>query len=129
VEALIEYRPDFDVFKSSICHRLKHQGDIDFILNVLETNEIWELYSKHWHLESLYLLAMLDYLSRENDIPLVSDYNELRHAKLQDIVYPVGIHVRCITSGNDEAKYESFAEAIPEFLRHNIVEAEVRNVY
>ena len=129
VESLIEYRPAFDVFKSSVCHRVKEMGDMDFILAVLESNEIRRFYQKHWYLESLYLLAMVDYLSRENDIPVVTDYNDLRRTKLQDTVYPVSVHARCIASGNDTAKNESRAEAIPEFLRHNIVEAEVRNVY
>jgi hypothetical protein len=34
----------------------------------------------------------------------------------------------CAAAGSDAWKERSRAEAIPEFLRHNIVEAEVRNV-
>jgi transcriptional regulator with XRE-family HTH domain len=129
VETLLEHRPLFDVYKSSVCHHVKEMGDIAFILKVLESNEIRRLYQKHRHLESLYLLAMVDYLSRINNIPVVMDYNDLRGARLREPVYPISVHVRCIASGNDEAKDESRLNTIPEFLRHNIIEAEVHNVF
>ncbi len=40
------------------------------MIQVLETDEIRSLYDKHRYPEALYLLAMVDYLSRENGIPL-----------------------------------------------------------
>jgi hypothetical protein len=48
--------------------------------------------------------------------------------RMQSTVYPLGIHTRCIASGNEQPKRESLEEALPEFLRHNIVESEIRNV-
>lgn len=128
VASALEPRPDFEWFKSQICHEIKRIGDIDFLIKTLESNEINRLYEKKWYLESFYLLAMVDYLSRENNFPLVSNYNDIRRAKLENPVYPSGVLVRCIFSGNELAKEESMKNAIPEFLRHNIIEAEVRDV-
>ena len=77
MEAVEEQRSSFDVFKSNICHRVKEMGDIDFIIDVLESDTIRQYYQKKWMAECLYLLAMVDYLSRENDLPLCSEYNDL----------------------------------------------------
>lgn len=42
-----EYRSSFETFKSNICHHVKDMGDIDFMIHVLETDEIRSLYEKH----------------------------------------------------------------------------------
>ena len=125
----MENRPAFETFKSNVCHMVKDKGDLDFLIETLETGKIRELYEKEWYAESLYLLAMADYLSRENDFPLCAEYEDIRRAKLQRTIYPAGILAMCAAFKSDEPKSKSLSEAIPEFLRHNIVEAEVRNVY
>ena len=125
----MDIRPDFEIFKSHTCHKVKNLGDIDFIIKTLESNEIAKLYHQLWHIESLYLLAMVDYVSRENDLPFCTNYNNLRRVRLKKTVYPIGVHARCIVCGNERPKQESIKAAIPEFIRHNIVEADVRNVY
>ena len=124
----MEERIDFELYKSHICHRVKREGDLSFIRNVLLSDEIRILYNRGWHPESLYLLAMVDYLSRIHNVPLYNAYEYLRYAQLSKILYPAGIRVLCIASENEEYKEESLKECIPEFLRHNIVEAEIRNV-
>jgi len=124
----VEYRPAFETFKSNICHAVKDMGDVDFLINTLEAGKIRELYERGWYAESLYLLAMTDYLSREIGFPLCAEYNDIRRAKLQRLVFPAGVLAICAAYKSDEPKSESLREAIPEFLRHNIVEAEVRNV-
>ena len=124
----MENRPEFEWFKSEVCHRVKREGDLEFIINVLQSCEIRELYNKKWYPESLYLLAMVDYLSRENDLPNCSDYNDIRELRMQNVMYPAGVLVKCSAFGDERFKQESVENAIPEFIRHNIVEAEVRNV-
>jgi plasmid maintenance system antidote protein VapI len=124
----MEHRPSFETYKSHVCHSVKDMGDIAFIIHTLETDEIRKLFRKQWHLECLYLLAMLDYLSRENSLPLCANYNDIRRARLQETVFPSGVMLRSILSGNEHPKQESLAAAIPEFMRFNIVESEVRNV-
>ena len=121
-------RPDFELFKSEICHRVKRMGDIDFLIETLEEDKIRQLYRLGWYAECLYLLAMVDYLSRENNVPLADSYNDLRHMKMPEPIYPTGVLAVCAVMGNDDAKEKALQEAIPEFKRHNIIESDIRNV-
>ena len=132
VESLLrehmEPRPAFEAFKSNICHHVKDMGDIDFLIDVIKSDKVYDYLGKRWHREALYLLAMVDYLCRENSIPLHGEYEELRHLKLSEIVYPAGVLILSAALGSDKPKEESLSGAIPEFLRHNIVESGVRDV-
>lgn len=132
METLLEPYPhsriSFERFKNNICHQVKEQGDIAFIVETLERDRIRSYYQRQWYPESLYLLAMLDYLSRVNDIPLCEEYNDLRRCKLQETVYPASILSISAVSGTEQAKEQSRSAAIPEFMRFNIVESEVRGV-
>ncbi len=130
VEAAIEERdrPSFELFKSNTCHMVKDMGDIPFVIDLLQTNQIRRFYEKKWYPEALYLLAMLDFLSRENDIPICKNYNDIRNAKLQKRLYPSSVTILCKTMKSDAPKEDCLRLAIPEFLRFNIVECEVRNV-
>ena len=111
-----------------VCHKLKRLGDIDFLIDTLQSNEIRSCYDKKWYPESLYLLAMVDYLSRMNGIALCRDYDDIRKRKLSDILFPSGVLALAASCGNATAKQQAIANAIPEFLRFNIVESEIRNV-
>jgi len=122
------YRQNFETYKSNICHMIKDMGDIDFIIKTLEEDKIRNLYQKQWYPESLYLLAMVDYLSRENDLPVCAEYNDIRMAKLMKPIYPESILTMCAILKSEIPKEESKNEAIPEFMRFNIVESEIRNV-
>ena len=124
----MEKRSSFELFKSSVCHRLKELGDIDFILDTLQRDEIRTYYQRKWYPESLYLLAMLDYISRLNDVPLCKAYDDLRNAKLDHAIYPASVLAMCAVNGDTQAKDKAKREAIPEFLKFNIIESEVRNV-
>lgn len=121
-------RCSFELYKSSVCHRVKEMGDVNFIIETLEQDDIREYYQRGWHRECLYLLAMLDYISRMNNIPICTGYDDLRCCKLKEPLYPSGILTAAIVSGGDAPKTKALQEAIPEFLRFNIVESEVRNV-
>ena len=121
-------RSSFENFKSTVCHRVKELGDIDFIANTLESREIRTYYDRKWYPESLYLLAMLDYISRENGIPLCDEYDDLRHCRLEKPIYPASVRAVSAASKNDEAMQRAAETAIPEFKRFNIIENDVRNV-
>ncbi len=123
-----EIRSSFETFKSNICHHVKDMGDIGFMIDVLEKDEIMIYYEKQWYPESFYLLAMLDYLSRINNIPVCTKYNDIREQRLAKPVYPVGVLLTIEINGTDEALKKAEEEAIPEFRRFNIFESEVRNV-
>ncbi|MCD8148132.1 MAG: helix-turn-helix domain-containing protein [Clostridiales bacterium] len=121
-------RTSFEVYKSSVCHLVKDKGDIEFIIETLEHNEIRQLYNLKWYAEALYLLGMVDYLSNENNVPLCTDYSDLRAQKLEEKIYPEGVVLSDAALHTDKHKKEALKRAIPEFLRFNIVECEVRDV-
>ena len=127
-ERSADYRCSFETFKSNTCHHVKDLGDIDFIIETLETDEIRKLYNRQWYREALYLLAMVDYLSRLNSLPICTNYNDLRCKKLEKPYFPASVVVSYAATGDERIKSEAVANAIPEFLRFNIVESEVRNV-
>lgn len=124
----MEKRCSFELFKSNVCHWLKEEGDIDFLIQVLESDLIRKYYNRKWYLESFYLLGMLDYISRINDVPMCSEYDDLRQQKMQKMIYPVGILITASVLNDDSVKEDAVKHAIPEFLKYNIVESEVRNV-
>lgn len=124
----MEKRCSFELFKSNVCHWLKEEGDIDFLIQVLKSDLIRKYYNRKWYLESFYLLGMLDYISRINDVPMCSEYDDLRQQRMQEIVYPVGVLLTARVLGDESIKEQALKEAIPEILRFNIVESDIRNV-
>lgn len=124
----MDYRCSFETYKSNTCHHVKDLGDIDFIIETLEKDEIRKLYDRQWYREALYLLGMVDYISRINNLPMCTDYNDIRCHKLDKPIFPAGIVVSCAATDDESYKEEAMAKAIPEFLRFNIVECEVRDV-
>ena len=123
-----EYRSDFEIFKSNTCHRVKEMGDVQFMLDLLESDRIRTMYNRRWYPETFYLLAMLDYLSRENHISRCTRYDDIRTQKLRNPVYPAGVIVTGEVMGSEEPLRMAEQDAIPEFRRFNIMENEVRNV-
>lgn len=67
----MEKRCSFELFKSNVCHWLKEEGDIDFLIQVLESDLIRKYYNRKWYLESFYLLGMLDYNDSAQKTPAV----------------------------------------------------------
>lgn len=120
-------RSSFELFKSSVCHRLKEMGDLDFIMDVPKSREIRTYYDRGWYPESLYLLAMLDYVSRLNGVPLCNEYDDLRRCCLEKPLYPASVLAICAASKDDSVLIQAERDAIPEFKRFNIIECEVRN--
>lgn len=128
VEPYVDKRVDFELFKSNICHSLKVQGDMEFIIELLEQDEIGKYYKRKWYPECLYLLAMLDYVSRENNIPICTKYEDMRCIKLEKTIYPASVLTAAKVARDEKIKMQAVQESIPEFMRFNIVESEVRNV-
>ncbi len=129
IDTALPKRVAFDVFKSNVCHFVKDKGDIDFIIDTLSSDEVRNLYNRKWYAESFYLLAMVDYLSRENDVPICTNYNDIRSQRLQSTLYPASAVLSDTALNTDKYRKKCMDNAIPEFLHFNIVESEVRNVY
>ena len=128
IEPYIETRIDFELFKSNTCHALKEKGDIKFVIEILEKDPIRKYYKKKWYPECLYLLAMLDYISRINNIPMCTQYSDLRNMKLKKIIYPSSVLMAARITKNNSLMQEAVKASIPEFIKFNIVESEVHNV-
>lgn len=108
----MEYRSSFEVFKSNICHYVKDKGDIDFIIDTLESDEIRKLYDRRWYPEAFYLLAMVDYLSSENNVPICTNYNDIRAQKLQKPL----LLLTSAALNTDQIKTDAVKNVIPEFM-------------
>ncbi len=124
----LESRCSFVMYKSNVCHKLKNLGDIEFLIETLNSDDIRTYYKRKWYPECLYLLAMVDYVSRENGIEWCEEYDDLRNQKLSEIIYPTSVLALCRAVKSDEPKRRALRDSIPEFIRFNIVESEVRNV-
>ena len=118
----------FELFKSNVCHKLKECGDVEYMIEILEGDEIGIYYRRKWYPEAFYLLGLLDYLSRVNAIPVCTDYNAMRMQKLDKVIYPQSVRMMAAIKNSKEPLRQARKEAIPEFLNYNIVEGEVRNV-
>ena len=94
----------------------------------MEANDIGRYYRLKKYAEAFYLLAMLDYLSRENEIPLCNEYDDIRRGKLAEPLFPDGVIALANATGDESVKQRYYEEAIPEFKQFNIIENEVRNV-
>lgn len=119
---------DFEIYKSNICHLVKDKGDIDFIIDTLKEDQIRIYWERKWYRENFYLLAMVDYLSRENDLPMCNDYEDIRNCTLPEPLYPRNVILTAKLDASLDVKEQCLKEAIPEFMRFNIVESETRSV-
>lgn len=121
-------RTSFELFKSNVCHRVKELGDLDFLIQTLEQDEVRSYYKRKWYPECFYTLAMVDYLSRIHNIPLCSQYDDLRRQKLHEPVYPASVLALAAVSMDNATLSRAREESIPEFSRYNIIETEVRDI-
>ena len=125
----METRPDFEVFKSNVCHFIKDHDELDFIVTTLQDDKIGKYWRKKWYPEAFYLLAMVDYLCRINQIPICTRYDEVRAHSLKEPLYPRDVMMSSKLHKSLDIREQCQSEAIPEFLRFNIIESEIRNVY
>ncbi len=122
--ALCDKNYTFALFRGEQCHLVKRMGEIDYVINLLETKKIDHYLKLGMKAETLYLLAMLDYLSKRNNLPICKDYNEIRKYKLEKMLFPPDTDLSQSLLGKNPRK-EALKHAIPEFLEYNIVECEV----
>lgn len=109
----VKYTVPFELYKSGMCHRVKDSGDLPFIIETLQSGEIRKLYEQKRYAEALYLLAMVDYLSRENDLPLCAEYRDIRARRLDRTVYPDSIQAYAIATGDESIKKQKLPRIHP----------------
>lgn len=70
----MEKRCSFELFKSNVCHWLKEEGDIDFLIQVLESDLIRKYYKitspNHDLVQNLLIFAYLTFLKVCQLLPL-----------------------------------------------------------
>ncbi|MCC8045727.1 MAG: hypothetical protein LIP12_09540 [Clostridiales bacterium] len=120
-----EKHRDFMNFRSNVSHSLVHKGDIQFMIDLLESDDIRKYWDIGYTFESLYLLATLDYLSRKNDIEICTNYNDIRCHKFEKYIFPTGILLKDSLFPEQNLKQKAIDECIPEFLEHGIIEKEL----
>lgn len=121
-------RKEFEWFKSEVCHHLKFLGDKAFVLSLIENDYITTLWDIQWYAESLYLLAMLDILSKKYDVPLYNRYDFYRKQKLANPLYPKDVIYKDKLMPELKYRERILNECNPEFLKYNIVEGDIYDV-
>ena len=120
-------KPDYEIFRSNVCHYVHNMGDLKFIIYLLENDYVRKYWNQNWHKESFYLLATLDYLCRLHDMPFCKNYDDIRQFSLEDLLYPRDVKLASVLLEND-MREELIKNSIPEYIRFNIVEDDIRNV-
>lgn len=114
IDDLVYEKEDFQTFRNKVHHKLKCNDEIDIMLEILEKHRI-DYYLLHQDmLKAMYLLSLLDYLSKKNQVPLCQEYSELRSQSLSDPYY-VG----------DRIETHRYENCIQEFAKHNIYEGDL----
>ena len=117
---------DFEAYKSNISHMLKELGDIRFLIKIIQDNAVVVLWDSNHKKEALYLLATTDYLCRINNVPLVTNYQELRTCSFVEPIFSRDVLMEDLLLKSSNAKARAREKCIPEFLRHNIIEGDIR---
>lgn len=124
---------EYDVFRSEICHMYHFDGDYNFIRKVMKSNLVLYFWKKGDTVKSLYTLAMIDYISWKNNVPLFKDYENIREQKLINILYPFEVVIMDNINGNNNYKTRAKEECKKDlcgsfFYRHNIIERNIEDV-
>ena len=124
--SLFAYNEDFDLFKSNTLQFLKTMDEVSFIARIVKSEQIEQYFSRRKYLEALYLLSLVDYLSSKNKIPPLNKFNDIRECKCKKIYISKSLYL--LLSMKQITVTSIFKDALKEFLKHNIVEAEIENV-
>lgn len=124
---LMEYS-DYTNYTSELCHMLKRMGDLNFIREILDYVDIDQLLVLGRKKQALYTVAIIDYISKENAIPVKAELSKYRGMKMETLSFPAGVEMYTRIVRNDSLKEKTLHSAIQEFLIYNIVESSVRNV-
>ena len=118
---------EFRYFRNNTLHALKSAGAEAFIKKLINTKEIDFYYKNDGKEYAYYLLALLDYLCRCNNLPKYQErYNKIRKEKLDKPLFVGGDIFKF--DKIEDAEKEFNITVIPEFRNYNIIEGNVFNV-
>lgn len=125
----IPERTSFETFKSQVRHELRRLGDVEFIKEAIDDDVIRRYWRWEWYYEAFYMLAMVDYLCKQNNMKKFSEYDDMRRHRLPEPVYPMDLNIAAKIDKDLDIRKRALKESIPEFKRFNIVERDVRDVH
>lgn len=130
---VLNKKMEADLFKSEMCHMLKRLGDYNFIYEIVSDNWVEYFWNKEWYFESLYVLAMIDYLTYIYKAPIYEPLDKYRQYKLSKPVYPFSMLLIDKINGNNNQKQKAIRECNEDecgrfFLKYNIVEKDIKDV-
>ena len=122
-----ETQVDYDIFRLHIFQAIGRNGMIDFLTDALERDLVPCLWQHGWRMESLYMLAVIDFYSRLLGVSICNEYDNLRELRLPHPIYAGSILESALTiDHNLDPRNPTLTcarhEAIPEFMRHGMVE-------
>ena len=124
---------EYDLFRSEVCHMYHFDGDYGFIRKVMKSNLVVHLWNKNEFAKSLYVLAVIDYISWKNGVPLFEEYEQIRKCKLDNILYPSAIILLDRIEQSDKNRKQAIEDCKNDecgafFFRHNIIERSIEDV-
>lgn len=118
---------EFRYFRNNQLIELIKKGVQGYIDQVIRNKEIDYYYKNKGYKYAYYLLALIDYLCRINNLPIYNvRYNDLRKNKLNKPFFPGSNLVKFDTI--EQAEKELHIKVIPEFGKYNIIEEDINNV-
>lgn len=83
---LMDY-DNYTDYTSELCHMLKRMGDQEFIKKVLNYVDLNELLQSGLKKHALYTVAMIDYVSKENHLPVKTELAVYRCTKMDSMSF------------------------------------------
>ena len=124
--SLIAYDEGFDLFKSNLLQQLKTFKEESFIEEILKSKLVENYFDEGKYLESIYTVALLDYLMTKIHQPKIEQFDYIRKYRLRKIYVSKSIYLLIATKNITVTK--AYKGSINEFLKHNILEGEIENV-
>jgi len=116
----------FPLFTSHLSHELKRKGDIEFINTVLLEENLDTIFSSGQYRRTLYLVAMIEYLCRINNVPVKKEIQKYQEYKLKDLTFFDDVETYFHVTEKTDLKEQVMRDSLPEFLKYNIAERNVR---
>ena len=99
---------------------------VDAFVREVRTNNLVEQYIQNDMIpNAAYILALLEYLKRKENIEIESSYDKYSDIKADYMLYPPDVYILCKLKHSQKPMDEVKNKAIAEFLNRNIVEVNI----
>ena len=84
------------------------------------------IFSSGQYRRTLYLVAMIEYLCRINNVPVKKEIQKYQEYKLKDLTFFDDVETYFHVTEKTDLKEQVMRDSLPEFLKYNIAERNVR---